>query len=273
MSTPTSPLEVAVALAPVSPTTAAPSALGVTAGKVYVRQELPAAFAPANSLPSGATSPTAVSPTTLVSPLSALGLASSAAIPAAAGAPTTARPTLATRGISFADEAAGERNRRVSYAGQSLGLGAGGDAVKDDIWGAKTRTLRAGSDGAVLGVLAREREAREHEAEGIAEEDAEDVYEQGLFPEHRSSNGFAPSGLPLNSLGHSMALLSPGGTPTDVSLQQQQQQGPDGADSRNGASLHLGDLDVWMDEAYVKECCARMGWEGVTHIKMIRGTR
>lgn len=39
------------------------------------------------------------------------------------------------------------------------------------------------------------------------------------------------------------------------------------------ASLHLGDLDVWMDEAYVRECCARMGWEGVTNIKMIRGAR
>jgi hypothetical protein len=39
------------------------------------------------------------------------------------------------------------------------------------------------------------------------------------------------------------------------------------------ASLHLGDLDVWMDEAYVRECCTRMGWDGVTNIKMIRGAR
>lgn len=42
-------------------------------------------------------------------------------------------------------------------------------------------------------------------------------------------------------------------------------------EGRSSASLHLGDLDIWMDEAYVRECCARMGWDGVTHVKMIRG--
>lgn len=39
------------------------------------------------------------------------------------------------------------------------------------------------------------------------------------------------------------------------------------------STLHLGDLDSFqMDEAYIRECCARMGWEGVTQIKLIRGT-
>ncbi|KPV77094.1 uncharacterized protein RHOBADRAFT_10101, partial [Rhodotorula graminis WP1] len=38
-----------------------------------------------------------------------------------------------------------------------------------------------------------------------------------------------------------------------------------------GATLHLGDLDVWMDEAYVRECCALMGWDAVSAIKMSRG--
>ncbi|GAA5924236.1 uncharacterized protein JCM15063_005579 [Sporobolomyces koalae] len=38
-----------------------------------------------------------------------------------------------------------------------------------------------------------------------------------------------------------------------------------------GATLHLGDLDVWMDEQYVRECCKMMGWDNVTGIKMSRG--
>lgn len=44
--------------------------------------------------------------------------------------------------------------------------------------------------------------------------------------------------------------------------------GPPGS---KGATLHLGDLDVWMDETYVRECCAVMGWDNVTAIKMSRG--
>jgi hypothetical protein len=40
-----------------------------------------------------------------------------------------------------------------------------------------------------------------------------------------------------------------------------------------GATLHLGDLDVWMDEQYVRECCKMMGWDNVTGIKMSRGAR
>ncbi|GAA6062988.1 hypothetical protein JCM10212_004970 [Sporobolomyces blumeae] len=38
-----------------------------------------------------------------------------------------------------------------------------------------------------------------------------------------------------------------------------------------GATLHLGDLDVWMDEQYVRECCKQMGWDNVVSIKMSRG--
>ncbi|GAA6042815.1 hypothetical protein JCM8097_004441 [Rhodosporidiobolus ruineniae] len=44
--------------------------------------------------------------------------------------------------------------------------------------------------------------------------------------------------------------------------------GPPGS---KGATLHLGDLDVWMDEAYVRECCALMGWDSVVNVKMSRG--
>ncbi|SCV72548.1 BQ2448_4085 [Microbotryum intermedium] len=44
-------------------------------------------------------------------------------------------------------------------------------------------------------------------------------------------------------------------------------------DARTNASLHLGELDAWMmDEAYIRECCARMGWDSVQHIKLIRGS-
>lgn len=35
------------------------------------------------------------------------------------------------------------------------------------------------------------------------------------------------------------------------------------------SALHLGELEAWMDEAYLDECCRRMGWE-VTHLKLIR---
>lgn len=91
-----------------------------------------------------------------------------------------------------------------------------------------------------------------------------------------------------------LPLLSPTGQPGSAfefkpssQLASQQQSSNDGS-APNGAkspeaiaaaaratsaSLHLGDLDVWMDEAYVRECCTRMGWDGVTNIKMIRGAR
>ncbi|BGP22399.1 mRNA binding post-transcriptional regulator [Rhodotorula toruloides] len=45
------------------------------------------------------------------------------------------------------------------------------------------------------------------------------------------------------------------------------ESGPAGS---KGATLHLGDLDVWMDEAYVRECCSMMGWD-VVNVKMSRG--
>ncbi|KAM0787941.1 hypothetical protein ACM66B_006146 [Microbotryomycetes sp. NB124-2] len=52
---------------------------------------------------------------------------------------------------------------------------------------------------------------------------------------------------------------------------------PTEATSSNGtrplsASLHLGDLDAWMDEAYIRECCQWMGWDNVVNIKLIRGS-
>ncbi|GAA6006292.1 hypothetical protein JCM10207_000592 [Rhodosporidiobolus poonsookiae] len=52
---------------------------------------------------------------------------------------------------------------------------------------------------------------------------------------------------------------------------QQQQADPAGPPGSKGATLHLGDLDVWMDEAYVRECCQLMGWDNVVNIKMSRG--
>ncbi|GAA5863958.1 hypothetical protein JCM8547_005295 [Rhodosporidiobolus lusitaniae] len=47
--------------------------------------------------------------------------------------------------------------------------------------------------------------------------------------------------------------------------------GEPGPPGSKGATLHLGDLDVWMDEAYVRECCALMGWDNVVNVKMSRG--
>lgn len=41
---------------------------------------------------------------------------------------------------------------------------------------------------------------------------------------------------------------------------------------RSSSSLHLGDLESWMDEVYIRECCAAMAWDGVQGIKLIRGT-
>ncbi|GAA5898927.1 hypothetical protein JCM6882_004032 [Rhodosporidiobolus microsporus] len=73
-------------------------------------------------------------------------------------------------------------------------------------------------------------------------------------------------------------LLSPTtqSPPTTASLPQSAsfpgaggaETGPPGS---KGATLHLGDLDVWMDEAYVRECCALMGWDNVVNVKMSRG--
>ncbi|GAA5894871.1 uncharacterized protein JCM6883_002239 [Sporobolomyces salmoneus] len=49
------------------------------------------------------------------------------------------------------------------------------------------------------------------------------------------------------------------------------QPGLENSNEAKGATLHLGDLDVWMDEQYVRECCKMMGWDNVTGIKMSRG--
>lgn len=162
--------------------------------------------------------------------------------------------------------------------------------AKDDIWGAGTRTLRAGSDGALLGVSSRGISSNGGSGVGSGGEttdiieESEEIYEQALFRENErrslensarlSVNTYNPTTAsnPLTSLGHSMSLLSPTSSDPAQLLHMQQQQDGTSAD-RSGASLHLGDLDVWMDEAYVKECCARMGWEGVLNIKMIRGAR
>ncbi|KAK4051316.1 hypothetical protein OIO90_004797 [Microbotryomycetes sp. JL221] len=45
-----------------------------------------------------------------------------------------------------------------------------------------------------------------------------------------------------------------------------------GSGRPQSASLHLGDLDPWMDEAYIRECCAWLGWDNVVNIKLIRGS-
>lgn len=244
---PTSPLDPSPA-----PTSPASAAAQLLSSKAYVRQELPATFSPNLS-----SAPITIPVNTT---------------------PSIARPSLSPRGQSFAEDAL---SRRVSYGGQSLGIN---DGAKDDIWGAGTRTLRAGSDGAILGVGVRDVDPTEP-----VEEESEEIYEQerlALFREHerRSLEASARSGAntaynppassnPLTSLGHSMGLLSPSSSDTAQLLQMQQQEGLNGQSNGSGASLHLGDLDVWMDEAYIRECCARMGWDGVTNIKMIRGAR
>ncbi|BGP37468.1 hypothetical protein JCM10449v2_001374 [Rhodotorula kratochvilovae] len=71
-------------------------------------------------------------------------------------------------------------------------------------------------------------------------------------------------------------LLSPTSTspPSSVPFPSPSPPSSDGAigpPGSRGTTLHLGDLDAWMDEAYVRECCALMGWDAVSAIKMSRG--
>lgn len=82
-----------------------------------------------------------------------------------------------------------------------------------------------------------------------------------------------------NSTGASSSVLPPLLSPTAqsppsstrlASLSSAAPLATEPSDSR-GATLHLGDLDVWMDEQYVRECCKVMGWDNVTGIKMSRG--
>lgn len=73
------------------------------------------------------------------------------------------------------------------------------------------------------------------------------------------TSSFAPSSA-------SSSYLSSSATQTAGS-------GENGPPGSKGATLHLGDLDVWMDELYVRECCALMGWDNVVSIKMSRGAR
>ena len=210
-------------------------------------------------------------------------------------APLTSRPAPTVRALSFAapnqpaalasDDAA-NAGRRVSYAGPGYGPPAL-DAHKDDIWGlAGGRTIRADSDGAVLGVLAREKETRDHETRALTvEEETEEQAEEqrAAFRDHerRSLESIAGRLSSTNSFTQQTLLSPTSQSPPAASaahitqLQAQAVQDAQlGTDpGRASASLHLGDLDVWMDEAYVRECCARMGWEGVTNIKMIRGAR
>lgn len=210
-------------------------------------------------------------------------------------APLTSRPAPTVRALSFAapnqpsalaNEDAASAGRRVSYAGPGYGPPAL-DAHKDDIWGlAGGRTIRAESDGAVLGVIAREKDAREQETRTLTvEEETEEQAEEqrAAFRDHerRSLESIAGRLSSTNSFTQQTLLSPTSQSPPAASAahitQLQAQAAQDaqlGADpGRASASLHLGDLDVWMDEAYVRECCARMGWEGVTNIKMIRGAR
>ncbi|GAA5878093.1 hypothetical protein JCM3774_006481 [Rhodotorula dairenensis] len=71
------------------------------------------------------------------------------------------------------------------------------------------------------------------------------------------TSSFAPSSA-------SSSYLSTSATP----MAGTGENGPPGS---KGATLHLGDLDVWMDELYVRECCSMMGWDNVISIKMSRG--
>ncbi|GAA5962147.1 hypothetical protein JCM21900_006983 [Sporobolomyces salmonicolor] len=85
---------------------------------------------------------------------------------------------------------------------------------------------------------------------------------------------FAP--MTTVSSNSSSAMLPPLLSPTSQSPPTATQLPPfspaHGTDADlRGATLHLGDLDVWMDEQYVRECCKRMGWDSVVSVKMSRG--
>lgn len=179
--------------------------------------------------------------------------------------------------------------RRVSYGGQAL-VGTEGP-LDDNIWGA-TRTVRAGSDGQLLGggnaaegdAYEQERAAlfREHERRSLENSANSRLLANAYLPPLATANAPLPPPSHFQQLQQQHLLssvpsiLSPT-SPTPATLGDLQGQAhalATGGEGRfESASLHLGDLDVWMDEAYVRECCARMGWEGVTNIKMIRGAR
>jgi hypothetical protein len=209
----------------------------------------------------------------------------------------TARPPLTTRGLSFAGgigsiDALSDRQRRVSYGGQAV---VGSEVRSDDIWGTTPRVARAGSDGELFAGAAAASGNRPNEGDAYEQERA------ALFREHeqrslensaRSANTYLPplpSTSPLPPLSSSFQqqhqllsalppLMSPTSPPLQAALGELAAQEAQALQATQegrfeSASLHLGDLDAWMDEAYVRECCARMGWEGVTNIKMIRGAR
>ncbi|KAM0751533.1 hypothetical protein T439DRAFT_212388 [Meredithblackwellia eburnea MCA 4105] len=166
-----------------------------------------------------------------------------------------------------------------------------------------TRTTRASSEDQLLGRIGTARSGGafgSNSIVGTGSRAGEDLYafEVPDRYERRSLDSrplFLPSSLPApiapsskHAFGSPPAPLSPPSlspaqsssshVPSNNSYTNQTSSPPDppgplsSAEPRASSSLHLGDLEPWMDEAYVRECCARMGWDGVTGVKIIRGS-
>ncbi|KAK4694935.1 hypothetical protein P7C70_g8651, partial [Phenoliferia sp. Uapishka_3] len=208
--------------------------------------------------------------------------------------PSTSRPPLLGRANSYVtsslpahnnsllekDDASIARQRRVSYAGHSFaptqyredntltggGWGESGArssrTVSESLLPDRASIPRAlGTGGGSLNGGGANRDTH-------AFEPAQDRFVQQVRP---SLLPLPPSFSSPHSF--SQPIPSEPAPPKMPQLQEEAQNAQlNASDPRAGASLHLGDLDIWMDEAYVRECCARMGWEGVTSIKMIRGS-
>ncbi|KAI5476643.1 mRNA binding post-transcriptional regulator (Csx1) [Pseudohyphozyma bogoriensis] len=145
-----------------------------------------------------------------------------------------------------------ERQRRVSYAGVGSSF-----LSNDDPWGPPSagtgvRTTRASSEDQLLASSTSLLSA----ASSSSTTTLNSRTSQGSAPASIFAQAPAPPSAPLQS----PTSLD---TPTPAASQT--------TPGANGSTLHLGDLDIWMDEPYVRECCARMGWDGVVGIKMIRG--
>ncbi|KAL8279311.1 hypothetical protein RQP46_008348 [Phenoliferia psychrophenolica] len=218
------------------------------------------------------------------------------------------RPQLAGRSNSYAhhnnqqsqyaladdDAAAIERQRRVSYAGPSFFAASTTLPTREDdalastaagIWGvsagASGRTARAASEDQLLARTGTARTFGSGSSAGGGG-DASEPANADRFASQPPRPPFLPPPSAFSSL-QSLPLNSPPlSSPPPLAphmgiLQAQAQEAHQQAqaqanDPRASPSLHMGDLDVWMDEAYVRECCARMGWDGVSSVKMIRGT-
>lgn len=218
------------------------------------------------------------------------------------------RPPLSGRANSYAthhqnntayaheSDDASERQRGVSYAGHTFP--AASNLLRDDDALASTSSSAAGiwavGAGTGQGAAARSAEDQYQGRTGTArtfgsgsstsgQGDAAQQHQQMHHQQQLARPPFLPSVSAFSHQSMSKPLSSPPLpsppplAPQMASLQahahEAHQAQVQANDPRASPSLHLGDLDVWMDEAYVRECCARMGWDGVSSVKMIRGTR